>query len=290
MLFKSKAKIFIFRILDRLPESLGYFLYHLIQNLFSKATLDKKIRASQNSYFTFKRLAEKSGISIQKKEILEIGSGWLPLMPYFFKFYGDAAKIYTYDLNEHYDTEAIKGLNNFFIKELGIEVNSGQNKFTLPDGIEYFPNTNLVMEEKLTADVVFSRFVLEHVRPEDMRKMHKKFKSDLKPGSFIIHFISPGDHRAYDNKNLSLQDFLQYSAKEWDKLHTKFDYHNRWRLPHYVQLFENLGFEIVHLEYNSLSENSMNYQRFKDLKIHSDFKRFSDEELTAGEINIVLKT
>src|SRR5690606_5335176 len=116
--------------------------------------------------------------------------GWLPLLPYFFKYIGQASQIYTYDLNRHFHAGTIKKLNNKFSKKFSLVVSESQNPYHLPEDIEYFPNTNLIDEDNIEADIVFSRFVLEHVTPQDMELMHKKFKSSLKPGSHIVHFIS----------------------------------------------------------------------------------------------------
>jgi hypothetical protein len=34
---------------------------------------------------------------------------------------------------------------------------------------------------------------------------------------------------------------------------------------------------------------SKGYEKFKELKIHEDFKKYSDQELMAGSVNILLK-
>jgi len=57
--------------------------------------------------------------------------------------------------------------------------------------------------------------------------INKHFKKE----TYVIHFISPSDLRKHNDSNLSLQVFLQYSKEQWNKIHTKFDYHNRLRLP-----------------------------------------------------------
>jgi hypothetical protein len=103
-----------------------------------------------------------------------------------------------------------------------------------------------------------------------------------------IHLISPSDHRAYSDSSLSLYDFLKYSNEEWDSIQTKFDYHNRIRLPQYLQLFEK-NFEIVSLEFDSCKEGSEQHRKFKKFKINELYENYSDEELTAGSIAILLK-
>ena len=104
----------------------------------------------------------------------------------------------------------------------------------------------------------------------------------------MLHLISPSDHRAYSDSSLSLQDFLKYSEEEWDKVQTKFDYHNRLRLPHYLKILSE-DFEVLYFEHDKIDINSDSYKKFKKLSIHRDFSGFSDQELMAGSINILLK-
>jgi hypothetical protein len=290
MSLKLKLKTGLFRVLNMLPQKMGYAIYHRVQTVFGNNTLEKKLKSNHSSYRLLERICEKLEVSLQEKTILEIGSGWLPIMPYFFKFLGKAKSIATYDLNKHYNKKDIENLNRLFSSEFRVKLNENSNSnYALPEAIHYYPKTNLIYSEIADADLVFSRFVLEHVSPRDLVLMHKKFKKELKPGSYIIHLISPSDHRAYVDKNLSLQDFLQYSEAEWKQKQTRFDYHNRLRLPEYVEVFEKLDLEIVHLKWTSPAQGSQTWKKFKKVELNKTYLGFSDEELTAGSIEIVLK-
>ena len=227
-------------------------------------------------------------MNLEGKRILEIGSGWVPLMPYYFKFFGGASEILTLDLNKHYKADAIKDLNRQFEKKVRRAIR-GVEPYYLPEGITYLPYTNLIDLKEVKSDLIFSRFVLEHVKPIAMKEMHEKLVASLEENCYIVHFISPSDHRAYEDKSLSLQDFLKYSQEEWDRRQTKFDYHNRWRLPQYIDLFEEAGLEVVHLNYDVPKVGSSSHTKFKDLKIHPDYQEYTEEELTAGSIQVVLK-
>jgi len=289
MSVKLKAKNILFQILNMLPEKVGYPIYHKVQEWFDTNNIHYKINSSHNSYLTFERLAKESNISILGKSVIEIGSGWLPLMPYFFKYMGKVSTVETYDLNQHYNKNNIATLNQEFSDKFGIPVESEQNgKFNLPEGIKYYPKTDLTKVPIRNAELVFSRFVLEHVSPLGIKKMHQRFKKEI-PEAYIIHLISPSDHRAYVNKNLSNQDFLRYSESEWKKKHTRFDYHNRLRLPQYLEIFKELGYEVLFLEFESAIKNSETYKKFKTVPLHKDYQKYSDDELTAGSINVVLK-
>lgn len=291
MASRHKAKNGLLQILDKLPREMGFRGYHFFQKKFGKVSLEQQLNSTYTSYQTFLRLTRELDISVNDKIFLEIGSGWVPVMPYFFKYLIEAAEVYTFDLNCHYSADRIETLNKAFSDTYGPEViAAGDNEYGLPSDIHYFPKTDLTRANLPAVEIVFSRFVLEHVDPQAILEMHRKFKEDLPKNTYIIHFISPSDHRAYDNKELSLQDFLRYSEEEWNKKQTKFDYHNRLRLPQYVELFESIGLEILFLEFDAPKTDSEAYKKFQKVPVHEDFRQFSEEELMAGGINIVLKT
>lgn len=159
----------------------------------------------------------------------------------------------------------------------------------MPRDVIYKPNCNVTECKDRSVNVVFSRFVFEHVTPKDIIDIHKNFKINLEKGTYIIHFISPSDHRAYSDKSLALQDFLKYSKKEWDKIQTRFDYHNRLRFSEFVKIFNDLNVAIVYQNYVTPKTDSLQYKLFKDLSLHEDYKEFIEDDLIAGNIVIVLK-
>jgi hypothetical protein len=283
-----KSKTVLFKCLDVLPEQLGFYLYHKLQQLFAKDMIDYKIESTRKSLETIVRILNKNGFELKNKHIIELGSGWLPILPYLLKYNSNANRVDTYDINKHYKLSEIVKLNVLFSKKYGIPPNTFDGVFQLPKDIRYFPYTDICNGDFINADLAVSRFVLEHVSPESIIKIHETFREKLKSGSYIVHLISPSDHRAYSDSSLSLYDFLKYSNEEWDSIQTKFDYHNRIRLPQYLQLFEK-NFEIVSLEFDSCKEGSEQHRKFKKFKINELYENYSDEELTAGSIAILLK-
>ncbi len=288
---KHQQKTQLFQFLDLLPRRWGFALYHKLQQLADKKTLPQKIKPAERTFQTARDLCEKHQVPLEGGTLIEIGSGWLPIMPYFFLTEGKVSEVHSYDLNEHYQKKAVAALNDFFTTRFPNQFPKVHTKhYPLASGLVYHPKTNLVAAALPEASLVFSRFVLEHVRPEDIQAMHLKFAKELPPGSHLLHFISPSDHRAHSDQTLSLQDFLQYSEAEWNGIQTKFDYHNRLRLPQYLSIFEACGFEIVFVSHDNPEPGSKRHQQFSALDIHPDFQHFTEKELTAGSIVVLLKT
>ncbi|MFD1095241.1 hypothetical protein [Salegentibacter chungangensis] len=281
----------MFKVLSHLPISLGDYLYHSLQGIISKRDMGFKLNSGRNTYAELSELLNKVQVSLKGKRVIEIGSGWLPILPYLLIFEGQVDKVFTYDLQEHFKEGKIKVLNKFLRQEYKYDLlPSEKSEYALPQELDYYPRTNINDIRLPEVQLIFSRFVLEHVSPADLKRMHCKFKAEFPAGTHIIHFISPSDHRAYDDSSLSLQDFLKFSESEWEKNYTRFDYHNRLRLPQYLEIFENAGLEVVHLDFYVPNADSDAYKKFKKINIHPDFQVFSEEELLAGAINIILKT
>ncbi len=287
---KHKTKTLLFKSLSLLPSKIGYKLYYKLQSLGNKESLLSKIKSSETTYKCMIEICDKLKINLENKTVIEIGSGWFPIMPYFFKYKFKVKNIFTYDINKHYKKKAILGFNSVFEKEykLHIEIEN-DNNYNLPEGIYYRPSKNIITEEIPKADIIFSRYVLSHATENDVIGMHEKFIKVFPKGTLIIHFISPSDLRQHGDKSISLQDFLQYSPEQWNKIQTKFDFHNRMRLPNFIDTFKRLGLEIVYLTYEISKPDSLNLKLFRELELHNDYKKFSEEELTAGNIVIVLK-
>lgn len=285
-----KLKTLLFKSLALLPNKVDDYCYHKIQSFFDKSSLEDRLKAVEYTYFRLKKVLNDFDLDLKNKTIFELGSGWFPSMPYFFKYKFEAKKVLTFDINKHFQKETVLELNDLFYKRHNCVVLSNpDNKYRLPDGIEYFPNYDVVKNDIPDVDVVFSRYVLSHMNENDIEILHKKMKNELKKGSYVIHFISPSDLRQHNDNSLSLQDFLKFSKKKWNKIHTKFDYHNRLRLPQFLEIFEKYDYEIVHLDYESLKEGTKKYDLFKEVVLHKDYRKYSDEELTAGNILVVLK-
>jgi hypothetical protein len=284
---KHNTKTRIFKILSVLPDKIGYGVYHFLQNIGKMNSLEFKIKSVGSTYQTVMKILNKNNISLDNKKIAELGSGWIPIFPYQLIIEGKAQKVDTYDINEHFSQKEIEQLNALYVNKPGIEFKKKGN-YTLLKEVSYFPQTNICEGKIKDIDLVISRFVLEHINPNDLLEIHDFLYSNLKAGSLVLHLISPSDHRAYSDSSLSLQDFLKYSEEEWNNIQTKFDYHNRLRLPQYLKILSE-RFEIVYFEHDKINILSESYNKFKKLQLHTDYRDFSDQELMAGSLNILLK-
>jgi hypothetical protein len=282
-----QKKSLILQVLDKLPSRLGYFIYHKIQNPSLK-NIETKIKPNQASLRKIKQVLTSQNIDLETQTILEIGSGWYPILAFLFKAELKVNKIITYDINKHYSKQKVEQTEKHF-KNIDYKINE-EDPFNLPNFIEYHPQTDLTTTGiDKSVNFVYSRFVLEHVKPKDILNMHQKFRTELNDDIKILHLISPSDHRAYSDNSLSYYDFLKYSQAEWNNIQTKFDYHNRLRLPEYLYIFKKAGFKVSYIDHDRVEKNSDKYKMFKALKLHPDYQKFSEEEILAGSICVMLE-
>lgn len=285
-----KIKTALFKTLTLLPNKVDDYCYHKIQSFFDKSTLENRLNSVEPTYLRLSKVLSDLNFDLKDKTIFELGSGWFPAMPYFFKYKFGVKSVITVDINQHFKKETILKINKLFSNKYGKEIVSDlKNEYGLPAEINYKPNYNAVLNDFPNVDFVFSRYVLSHMNENDVDALHEKMKKQLNKGTLVAHFISPSDLRQHGDSTLSLQDFLRYSKEEWSRIRTKFDYHNRFRLPQFIEIFKKYDFEILHLDYESLEVGSKRYELFKKVKLHEDFTKYSDDELTAGNILVVLK-
>ena len=274
-------------MLAKLPNSLGNYVYHQLQRRSVNSNVSDKINAIKSSFEVTCRILLENNLTLKNANVVEIGSGWVPIFPYLMRLIAKANVVKSYDINEHYSLKQIAEVNQYYANYSDFKLRN-IGKYSLLQNVEYYPNQNVVNADFTNVDFVCSRFVLEHIPPEILISMHKTLATKMKKNSYVLHLISPSDHRAYTDSNLSMQDFLKYSQSEWDQIQTRFDYHNRLRLPQYLKIFSE-HFEIVCVEHDVINTDSSIYKKFKELKIHKDFQEYTEQELMAGSINILLR-
>jgi hypothetical protein len=286
-----QLKVWLQRGLSTLPPWAGDPVYHCLQTLNGLAP-----EVSENAAFLRRVeqfLASAGTPGLKGKRVVELGSGWYPVLPFLLLEAG-ARDVITVDLNRHYSVRRIREAAAAVLphtahgparEALRGSAASGR----LPEAVRYYPRTgiqSLAPEVLKGTDLALSRFVLEHVRPEDLEEIQSASHRWMNPDGLWIHAVSSSDHRAHSDSSLHLVDFLRYSEEEWRKLGgNRYAYHNRLRLPQYRQLFERVGWRVVLEESNSPADAMA---ALPDVPVHPDFRHFRPEDLVAGSLWFVL--
>lgn len=272
-----KYRLWFFKFLSSFPNKIRINIYNSIQNLLGNLNIENKVLNVKKTLVDLDSIINKEK-KLNIKGVIELGSGWSPALPYVLCIDKGIPKVNSYDKNEFYNSERIGEINDYF------EIS---NKFRLIDQVKYFPNSDLA-NAKLTDDSNFliSRHVLEHINPHSIKKIHQNLIHQI-GDHYVLHYISPSDHRSYSDKSLFLHDFLKYSEDEWDKRSTVFDYHNRMRLPEYRKLFLKLGYKFIFEDYSVPDKQYLD--QFMSLELNERFCKFSIYENSAGNLRFFMK-
>lgn len=202
------------------------------------------------NYERIKSSLGKSHGTLKGSTILEIGSGWFPVIPILLARDG-AKKVYMSDLNVHMDDitfhETATYLKNRYPDDGFIQ--KIKNISSLP--IEYLaPFDSSIIQEK-TLDIVLSRTVLEHIPKSDIYYLLSSLRYKMTNEGIMIHLIDHSDHFEHHDKSISKLNFLTWSEEKHALINYLIkDGENRMRHHEYRQVFVDSGFDVVNEEIN----------------------------------------
>ena len=199
------------------------------------------------------------GGDLAVQEILEIGSGWYPVIPLMMHVAG-AKLIRLTDVEPLLDRQTLLDAIDFLLDRksdlatrLGVEsALIEQSLMVAGDGSLASMLQRLGMtysapfhpeQSSLKVDAIVSHTVLEHIPRDVLASLFHWCRQCLRPSGLASHGIDNSDHRANLDKSLSRLDFLRYSDAAW-RLLSIGDYTNRLRHQDYKDMLEHQGFEI----------------------------------------------
>lgn len=203
------------------------------------------------------------GISIRRARVVEIGTGWNPVLPLLLRLCG-AESVITVDRERLLDAatvrtgfESVRRYRNLFEAPLAaaglspdfdaLAARSANWDRALGDcAIDYRAPADVRELPGGMADIVISRDVLEHVPPAALDGVMGESHRILKDGGAICHKIDMTDHWEHEDKSISPVNFLQYDGLGWKLagLNPQ-NYQNRMRRFEFVELAKRHGFELI---------------------------------------------
>lgn len=233
---------------------------------------------------------------IQGAQVLEVGTGWRPIIPLLFRLAG-AARIVMVDTQRLMDGDSFAGT----VSNLGCHAALIASRLNLSEEairsflsnpptdfdellkrfqMEYNAPSDLIASPLPDGgfDVVYSRAVLEHVPPGILRPLLGRSFRLLRPGGWTCHAVDNSDHWSHTDARLSRVNFLRYSNRFFDFLNwfNPLDYQNRLRHPEYVDSLHEAGFEVL------LARSDPDRKALEDLStipVDARFGEFSSEDL-----------
>lgn len=254
-------------------------------------------------------MLRRNGIDIEGKSVLEIGSGWSPVIPILYSLVG-ARCVHMTDMEQLMDERTI--LNALSLvrknsKEICNRLNiqkshlmdvvnvtrdsdrATQNLSNLNNllRLEYHVPFDQQKLEDNSVDIVCSRAVLEHISKELLIQLFTKFHRILKADGVMCHIIDNSDHWEHKDKSISRINFLKYEDLFWQfTCWNSQNYQNRLRHHEYVELFNNLNYTVIE------EKSDVDSQSLKDLigfPLALKFRGMPEDSLAAMTSYFVLK-
>lgn len=250
---------------------LGESLYRFGQRRFGELRVQPLPRLHAQLEMT--RWLRAQGLSVRGADLLEVGTGHIPVVPIGFYLSG-ARRSLTLDLNRRIDW-ALTGQTLEWMasrpREMAalygaeivdppvfeerfarlVEGRGRARQFLESAGIEYLAPRDAARTgmPAHSIDCHYSMTVLEHIPPPALQAILKEARRILKPGAVALHFIDPSDHFEQQDRSITPINFLQFSEREWLRLAgNRFAYCNRLRASDLLRLGAAAGFTLARSE------------------------------------------
>lgn len=208
-----------------------------------------------------------AGAQIPGSTVVEIGTGWVPILPLVFRMAG-ASKIITVDqdrlMDRHTFLHAISSIHKnldrllsltgvpkelFDLRRLPSCQNERLGTLCTQSGLTYKAPSDFMDLAPGMADFIVSRTVLEHIPEPVLRDIFAHAAKVLKPGGMMCHEIDMSDHFEHKDKSISTVDMLGLDDATWQaKTHDPQDYQNRLRRFEFAQILRDGGWEILQMD------------------------------------------
>jgi SAM-dependent methyltransferase len=296
---KWKYKSLLQNVISLLPDKISYPVYYYIQRNFGrlKNTNPLKKLASGVEAWNF---IIKSGFNPTEKVFLEIGTGYVPIIPISYWLMG-AKKVITIDINPYLKDEllfesidficnnqkqVISLFGDFLVTERFNKLVEANHRSEFdPDhflsmmNIQYISpcdasKTNFPSQ---TIDICTSYNVLEHIPPSVIQSIVIEGRRILTKDGLMVHKIDYSDHFSHTDKNISPLNFLKYSDYKWNKFAgNRYMYMNRLRHDDMKDIFLTNGYTLIDEKCN-LDQLLLTQIKSRDFFIDNKFSDKSDE-------------
>lgn len=248
-----------------------------------------------------------SGINRSSAYVLELGTGWYPIVPVYFWLHGvnsmDSLDLYPWINAEHCHTTALKfvewhstGQLQPFLGnvdsarwaqlELAAQDPMALESFLSMIGLRTLVGdaTSAIAGMRTSYEFICSNNTLEHILEAPLVAILERFKGLLASGGGSSHFIDLSDHFGHFDRGITAYNFLKFSPLQWRLIDNDIQPQNRLRWPQYLEIFTKLGYNVV-----EEGVRPGDVQELKKVKVHRSFAGMSDSELAITHGYIVAR-
>lgn len=243
------------------------FQQHVTGSLeLSEATFGAKLRACGDHLARFR---EVRGTERPPRSVLELGTGWYPIVPIGLALAG-VEEVTTVDISPLIDARRTQRTFEFFAAAIQSDGLRDVLRELEPDRVASViaaargnrPQTcqatlarlgvrtkvgsaGTLRLEQGSMDLLVSNNTLEHVPPAALEEILAELRRLSAPRAVMDHVIDISDHYAHFDASISEFNYLRYSTPAWRLFNNRLQYQNRLRAPDYRRLIEKAGFRVT---------------------------------------------
>lgn len=237
----------------------GFVASRLRERFGELAHLERSSRFDNALWFL--RTARRWSGELGDLRVVELGTGWVPAVPYAFLFSG--SRVDTYDVDRLVRTRIarrtlveLRRRASEFASAAGITDDALLRRLSIAEQASDFAaacrslhgsyrapfNTLELPYADGEADLVFSNLVLQCIPRELLKPVLAESLRVLRPGGLAIHRVRMTDEYAAKDPKRNHLEYLQYSDHTWNRwcCH-RLKHQNRLRASQFVSIFEELG-------------------------------------------------
>lgn len=316
MKWRTKARIQ--NMIAALPEPLASFCYYRMQRHFGSLRSPIPVRSLSTACQIASAIHERRPLTGLK--IMEVGTGRSLSLPMLMWSLG-VASVLTVDINRYLRPEILQAnlawmrMNRPWLMT-GLLAPFDDARGTVTERLDRLlePDPQLSTSELLgkvmqlcniryeapadaatlaipehSLDVHVSQAVMEHVPPDDLRRILEASVKVLGPDGLCIHWIGTDDHFWYSDPSISPVNFLRFTETEWDRLTgNRFMYMNRLRPSDYLLMFEECGLEVLDVNC-TVDEEARRLLESGGLHLDEQFRGKSVSDLATTELLVVAR-
>lgn len=287
-------------------KAISFLPYRNRINLWFQKNITKGVELS-DEHFQYKIehardhlefLSENTAYAKSQSTIMELGTGWYPIVPLCL-FLAGYKKIISIDLNAWLKKEgqlaALKRILDLHqagtLKDYVTDYDESrlailQKLWSEREHISYEAFNAAILlvprvENLITTDLpdhcvefICSNNTFEHIYPKPLKAILARMQRLLKPQGSMSHFIDMSDHFAHFDQSITVYNFLKFSKSRWQLLDNEIQPQNRLRFSEYKKMYEELGL-VVSREVVRPYDLSV----LDGVRLHSDYKDFERADL-----------
>ena len=291
-------------VLSRLPggERLNDLLQTAVGGRADEAHhIDVKFRAD---WLVLMDMLEVERFDVTDKVLMEVGTGWLPVLPICFALAG-ARTVHSFDLHRHLVPNAAATVLKHLKPLLGELAKACRQP---PDtvvsrhasliaaleaggdlqriGIEYHApaDASATGLPAGAVDLVFSNSVLEHVTECQLAALMRESARVLGDDGLVLHSVNCGDHYAYFDKSITQIHYLRFTSREWRRWNNDLLFQNRLRPRDFLAAAESAGLRVGR-KIQTVRQELL--AKLPQTPIAPEFRQYGDEELCTTSVTFV---